>query len=327
MKNTGKKIFREYRDLIVAGIVIGGLFIAFNFVLPAYLNTPTPIAYISSGSMEPTYYTGDLVIIRGVKGSDINVGDVIVFKPEGFNEYILHRVAAKKFENGKYYFLTKGDNPNTNRYIDTAWGWVSEDRVYGKVIYRLPYLGYIFMFLASLAGKVFIVILALIILLSDIGEENSNKEGSSGYFSLMFSKQYKRKTLALLSIIIIMLSLFVLFSSYIYIGGDEPGVEIIGFGPPMDRYSMSIYPVFIKVKSFGLNKGSVKEFSITPIRKSDNSTLQPVKWTILYVFIGEKTVCIDVFLPQGSNIYDYKFKVSIKIETFSGVYTLDKIFE
>ncbi len=318
-----EKYLKEYRDIISVVAFLGLLFISLNVVLPAYMDTPTPLAYISSGSMEPTYYTGDLVIIKGVKGSDINVGDVIVFKPSGFSEYILHRVAAKKFENGKWYFLTKGDNPNTNLYVDTAWGWIPEDNVYGKVIYRVPYLGYLFMFLSSLLGKLFIILLAILILLTDFGDSEQTSIDVLG-----FIREHKKHFLGILLIILVSSSLIIVFSDYVYIGSEKPDVEVISVGPPIDRYSMKIYPVFLKIKSYGLNKGTIREITIIPVRKTDNYTSWVTKWNILYVFIGEKTVCLNLFIPESDVIINYRLFVSFKVEYFWGhIVSINKTLE
>lgn len=72
--------------------------------------------------------------------------DVIVYVPAPGDKFaetgiIIHRVFARVNVSGKVYYFTKGDN---NAAMDQEVGNapVSEDRVHGKVILRIPYLGF-----------------------------------------------------------------------------------------------------------------------------------------------------------------------------------------
>ncbi|MGQ4891116.1 MAG: signal peptidase I [Candidatus Njordarchaeia archaeon] len=313
--NNQQKILQkeEVKEIIIGAVIFIVLVSTFYIVLPTTLNTDVPLAYVSSGSMEPTYYVGDLVVIKGVKGEDINVGDVIVFQPPGHNELIFHRVVAKKFENGQYYFLTKGDNPVTNKYIDTEWGWVPESRVHGKMIFRIPLLGFVFMFISTIIGKIFIIFLAALILFYDyiFGDEEQTKPPEYRFLGL------NKKVIGSLLLLIVIISVLVIaFSSYIYIGNERPEVDFTGLGTPIQDYGYNIYPAYFKVRSFGLTKGTVKAFYITPTRKDTNSSAPTVVWTISYPFIGEKEICLPIFIPLNSSVGEYKLFLSIKVESF-----------
>ncbi len=309
MNKKVKKLLRENLDLLIGGIGILAIYLILAFLLPVLLNTNTPIAYISSGSMEPTYYTGDLVIIKGVKGDEIHVGDVIVFQPAGYNDLILHRVAAKKYENGKYYFLTKGDNPTTNSYID-GWGWIPEDRVKGKVIGRIPLLGYVFMVLSTIVGKILILLLIFVLLLIDLGEEKSLDSGKET-MKIRFNRRVK---VLITATFIVILLLYVIFSSYIYIGSASPDVTIEGVGEPLDAFSLKIYPLYIKIKSYGLTGGYIKRIEITPVRINGDKNASTVVWNIIYSYIGSKRICLDIFLESNESIYDYSIYVTFYVE-------------
>lgn len=65
----------------------------------------------SSGSMEPVFYKGDIVLLES-NLSSIEVGDIIVYHAHWLNsEPVIHRVIAKgKSSTGEDYYLTKGDN-------------------------------------------------------------------------------------------------------------------------------------------------------------------------------------------------------------------------
>ena len=70
-----------------------------------YLETPYPMAAITSGSMWPTLKEGDLVFIQGVKHSELKSGDVVVYRNTESNTFTIHRIAAL-YENE---LVTKGD--------------------------------------------------------------------------------------------------------------------------------------------------------------------------------------------------------------------------
>ena len=70
--------------------------------------------YKPTGSMRPILDKGSNGIRVMPESSDeINVGDIITF--EKGEDYIIHRVMIKGFDEEGYYFITKGDN---NGYYD-----------------------------------------------------------------------------------------------------------------------------------------------------------------------------------------------------------------
>jgi len=99
--------------------------------------------------MEPTLHIGDLLIIRGgLKAEDIHAdpkdGDIIIFiNPSDPSDLpIVHRAIEKIQKNGKWYFITKGDNNPLDDY--RTFGWlVPEKYVIGKVIFVIPKVGYV----------------------------------------------------------------------------------------------------------------------------------------------------------------------------------------
>ncbi len=122
-----------------------------------------------------TLHVGDLIIIQGVNPKELNSkypeSDIIVFQdpdnPDGIP--IVHRITSEIEKDGKIYFFTKGDgNPPTawpktvEPYApDLGWynpnyynenpniprGGVSQDLVLGKVVMRIPWLGWIAIFM------------------------------------------------------------------------------------------------------------------------------------------------------------------------------------
>lgn len=88
------------------------------------------------------FNTGDIMILIGEKPKDIEVGEVIVFWGTGRPDPIIHRVVAVNSINGKYYYQTKGDH-NQDSFAGIGETSISEDRVLGKALIRVPYLGWV----------------------------------------------------------------------------------------------------------------------------------------------------------------------------------------
>ncbi len=91
---------------------------------------------------------GDIIILYGSKSKDINSGDVIVFQSNSHYP-IIHRVVDKWKNNEEWYLKTKGDN-NGDSYDSLGETEISEDRVIGKSIFKVPYLGWIKIFFVEI---------------------------------------------------------------------------------------------------------------------------------------------------------------------------------
>lgn len=130
--------------LIVVGIIVG---------LPKFLswklNTPYPMAAITSGSMWPALSEGDLVFIEGTEKKDLHVGDIIVFRNAVGGTFTIHRIVRLEEDT----LVTKGDaNFSEDEPVPYA-------RVVGKnpVVFgyqaRIPKLGIITVFATNFATK------------------------------------------------------------------------------------------------------------------------------------------------------------------------------
>lgn len=167
------------KSLIILATFLGGI-VAFWFGLRTYLRTEYPLLAVASGSMVPTLNVGDLIVVQGgLNPEDIvaayGTGDIIVFhSPRDHEELIVHR-AVDKFENeGVWYFKTKGDH---NSNVD-PWpkGGVPEDDVVGKVVWSIPYLGHIPLFIRTPTGMLVIVILIIVLILLEFVIPSAKEE-------------------------------------------------------------------------------------------------------------------------------------------------------
>jgi len=125
--------------------------------LVLWMAFPSQIAVVMSDSMEPTLKTGDLVILSPAK--NIQVGDIVAFDTPGgnpgFPDRLIHRVA--EFDEAGARLTTKGDaNDDADPFA------VGLESVLGVQKYRVPYGGYIILFLQSRYGKIWMAIVALV---------------------------------------------------------------------------------------------------------------------------------------------------------------------
>ena len=125
---------------------------------------------VRSGSMEPTFNTGDLIVLTKIDGSKIKKGDIITFKrPDKPGVLVTHRVVGIETTANGRQFETKGD---ANR---TADGWrVPASRTSWKYRFRIPIAGFVFGDLSTPLARLALVaipaallgLLALVLLLN-----------------------------------------------------------------------------------------------------------------------------------------------------------------
>lgn len=104
------------------------------------------VKIVQSGSMEPTIKVGSLVVIK--PAGSYQVGDVVTFGKDNKKEVpTTHRIVADRVENGTLLFTTKGDANEDN---DTKE--IRRNEIIGKVIFSVPFLGYIIDFAKQPVG-------------------------------------------------------------------------------------------------------------------------------------------------------------------------------
>jgi signal peptidase len=101
--------------------------------LALYTDSPSPIVVVLSGSMEPIFHRGDLLVLSNRKKA-VDVGDVVVYNVKGRDIPIVHRVIKQHWSSKdakgveKQYLLTKGDNNPTDDIELYARGQIHLDR-------------------------------------------------------------------------------------------------------------------------------------------------------------------------------------------------------
>lgn len=108
---------------------------------------------IETGSMEPNYPIGSMVVVERVYLDQLKEGDVITYVISD-NTVVTHRLIGIDLEHR--LLSTKGDN---NDVADASP--VNFENVIGRVSFCVPAFGYVFLFLSTRFGKIMLGILAL----------------------------------------------------------------------------------------------------------------------------------------------------------------------
>lgn len=174
-----KKIIKVVATIIV--IVIAGL--VFLTVVPEFGGYKALV--VTTGSMEPTIKVGGIVFVKKV--TEYSVGDIVTFQQGlGSKSLTTHRIIDIKGTNGRRMFETKGD---AVKQADSEL--ILENRIIGKVLFSLPFIGRPIVFAKTQLGVVALVAIpAAIIVYEEL--KKIKKEINKSYKNYKDYKNYKR---------------------------------------------------------------------------------------------------------------------------------------
>ena len=136
---------------------------------------------VVSGSMEPKYNIGDVLIAKETEPSKIKVGDAISYFGKSGSvkgKVITHRVIEiEKDSEGKYMFYTKGLKEEA--IVDPV---VYEEQIYGVVVYKSVILSFVYKVVGTKLGMFIFVIIPLLYI---IGSE---------FVEMLLEKEDKRRS-------------------------------------------------------------------------------------------------------------------------------------
>lgn len=148
-------------SIIVVLVIIGIVFLAYYIDVTKNAKTgkwkpPLYGAYvIISQSMEPTIHVQDAIVIK--REEEYKIGDVCTYlskDPRYYGIMITHRIIGTDINpNGEKVYILKGDN---NYSADQLA--VSNSQIYGKVVMRIPKIGYIQYFLSTAYGWIIAIV-------------------------------------------------------------------------------------------------------------------------------------------------------------------------
>ena len=137
--------------LVLCGIILGVNVYLTNARLLAGNQLPMPFGFgsavVLSGSMEPTFSTGDLIVVKECES--VAVDDIVVYQLG--SSLVVHRVIAVDDET----VTTRGD---ANNVADAP---VDRSAVAGTVLFWIPMLGHVVTALKSPIGTVALIAAAI----------------------------------------------------------------------------------------------------------------------------------------------------------------------
>src|SRR3989344_1604211 len=139
----------------VAGLLVGSM-------LPIPGNIELKI--VKSGSMEPNIPTGSLVVVK--PSSSYGIGDVITFGADTKTEIpTTHRIVGFEVdEAGRSAYRTKGDANE-----DSDANTVARSEVIGKVVFHVPYVGFVLDFARQPLGFALLIgVPAALVILEEV---------------------------------------------------------------------------------------------------------------------------------------------------------------
>ena len=162
VKPPGRKISTMIAVLVCV-ILIPILIVNLTIIIKSFTNpnkVPGFLGYkpliVLSGSMEPTIFPGDIVLVREVSADNLKEGDIVSYLRG--RSVITHRIMEINEADGSRKFYTKGDNNNADDGIA-----VTAEMLEGKYLLRIPRLGNAAMFMQKPAGIILFVALPLIL--------------------------------------------------------------------------------------------------------------------------------------------------------------------
>jgi len=156
----------KWLSYILLGLVLG--LAVFVMLLPSVFSGS--LAIIRSRSMEPVMPVGALCLMFPIAPEDVKVGDIIVFQPPRHPTIlnpgvtVSHRVVEVQGD-GELYFITKGDASEDPDIFP-----IPAANVQGKVVFNIPYLGYVaysvMRYARTWLGFVFFVCIPIVVLVA-----------------------------------------------------------------------------------------------------------------------------------------------------------------
>lgn len=147
--------------IMKALLILVSAIIIYNFFLLAFsAKTDKEAKYvfgyrayvIITDSMKPNLNIGDIILIQKTENDQIDTGDIVTYKVSENSERITHRIVEKSSD----IYVTKGDN---NKLEDK--NIVRFENIEGKYIYKIPFIGKIFLKAENLLYVFFISIIIL----------------------------------------------------------------------------------------------------------------------------------------------------------------------
>ncbi|ERT01056.1 signal peptidase protein, endoplasmic reticulum-type [Sporothrix schenckii 1099-18] len=132
-------------QLLNFGMILSTAFMIWKGLCVA-TDSSSPIVVVLSGSMEPAFQRGDLLLLWNRNlFQESGVGEVVVYNVDGKDIPIVHRIVRKFGTGPTAKLLTKGDNnvaDDTDLYARKQ-DYLERKDIVGSVVGFVPFVGYV----------------------------------------------------------------------------------------------------------------------------------------------------------------------------------------
>lgn len=144
-----KKKKSLWKTLTLIGISLCTILVAL-LVLTGMLQ----VFVVLSGSMQPTFTAGDVIVTVDTPVHSLQVNDIITYRsPDNMKSLVTHRIVNIIKDSQGLTFQTKGDaNEDPDQYV------VSSELVVGRMMFTIPYVGHVAMISHSFLGFLLLVL-------------------------------------------------------------------------------------------------------------------------------------------------------------------------
>lgn len=84
-------LFQHLYQFLSFGMIVSSALMIWKGLM-VVTGSESPIVVVLSGSMEPAFHRGDLLFLTNFREEPVRVGEIVVFKVEGRDIPIVHRV-------------------------------------------------------------------------------------------------------------------------------------------------------------------------------------------------------------------------------------------
>ncbi|HET7051843.1 MAG TPA: signal peptidase I [Solirubrobacteraceae bacterium] len=152
------------RSGLFTAAFVGLAIVAWLYLAPTQIGGTTRYVVTSGISMEPSFHTGDLALVR--PADQYRVGQVVAYHSTLLHVTVLHRIVAHR--GGRYFF--KGDN---NNFIDPTHP--TRNELIGALWVRVPHGGRVLAWLHSPLTAAVLTGFAALLVLSAFGERRRRR--------------------------------------------------------------------------------------------------------------------------------------------------------
>lgn len=170
-ERKGFLIYKKIRSIFFTLLIIIAVVVIVVTMIARFRGeTPSLFGYsvfrVSSGSMQPAYEVGDVILVKTCDVDELKVDDVVTYNgQEGQmkDKTVTHRIVKAPFEeNGERYIITKGD---ANDAEDPK---LNVKEIIGKVEGKIGFLRQLYSFFVTPVGLMAIIALIIAAFFNEI---------------------------------------------------------------------------------------------------------------------------------------------------------------